>query len=154
MREEVTWLRLGYFFFFTRIVCAIQWELAFLLVSNPRDVPGSARHAAFRMEEIMAKIVPGLSEIYSETHPYHAAAMRLQRVVNLGGLCRLRDGEFACDNGTEAPVVFRHRPWEAEEERDRSGGAREYGFGSPNCQYRDRRDRRASRPRGHRAGKK
>ena len=40
------------------------------------------------------------------------------------------------------------------EERDRSAGERQYGFGSPGCAWRDRRDRRASRPRGHRAGKK
>jgi len=101
----------------------------------------------------MAKIVYGLSEIYWETDPTRAEAKLLARIANLGELCRLRDGEFTFP-GTEAPGTHRHRPWEAEEERDRSGRQKEYGFGSNGCAWRDRRDRRMSRCRGHRCGKK
>lgn len=101
----------------------------------------------------MAKIVPGLSEIYSETDTNLAEMLLLTRLANMGELCRLRDGKNTFP-GADSSDTHRHRPWEAEEERDRSGRQKEYGFGSPRCAWRDRRDRRAGRARGHRAGKK
>lgn len=99
----------------------------------------------------MAKFLIGLSEIYSEPNLEVAAAMRLCRLANMGGLCRLRDGKNTdCDDN--APFCLPEA--EEHQERDRSGRVREFGFGSRESLYRDRKDRRASRARGHRAGKK
>ena len=99
----------------------------------------------------MAKIVPGLSEIYSETDTNLAEMLLLTRLANMGDLCRLRDGEFTFKGDTG---IFCLPEATEKQERDRGPGVREFGFGSNGCAWRDRRDRRASRQRGHRAGKK
>jgi len=103
------------------------------------------------MEENMAKIVYGLAEIYWEIDPLLADMKLVARLGNLGELCRLRDGKNTCDSSDTTPFGLPEA--QEMEERDRSGG-REYGFGSPKSLYRDRRDRRIARLRGHRCGKK
>jgi len=100
----------------------------------------------------MAKIVYGLSDICWETNPRLADMKLVARLGNLGELCRLRDGKNSFPGADSNP--FRLPCAYEPEERDRTGALREYGFGSPGSLYRDRRDRRCARPRGHRCGKK
>lgn len=101
----------------------------------------------------MAKIVYGLSEIYWEADANLAEMKLLVRLANLGELCRLRDGNVRFQPSMSVDA-FRLPCAYEEQERDRSGRQKEYGFGSNGCAWRDRRDRRIARLRGHRCGKK
>jgi hypothetical protein len=73
-------------------------------------------------------------------------------IINVLGLVHLRDGNLAMVQGPISGGGVEFRGFADGEEIEVT--AREYGFGSPTSRYRDRRDRRCARARGHRCGKK